>query len=75
MNPGRTLVLADEETVNRGFGRAAEGAVAKIFDTALKEAAKLDGDEKTRHRDAALLKAADYVVGELKGTKVKPSKE
>lgn len=75
MNPGRTLVLTDEETVKRGFGRSAEGAVAKILDTALREAAKLDGDEKTRHRDAALLKAADYVVNELKGTKVNPSKE
>lgn len=75
MSPGRTLVLADEETVKRGFGKTAEGAVVKMFDTALKEAAKLDGDERTKHRDAALLKAADYVVGELKGTKVKPSKE
>lgn len=75
MSPGRTVVLADEETVKRGFGKAAEGAVVKIFDTALKEAAKLSGDEKTKHRDAALLKAAEYVVGELKGTKVKTSKE
>lgn len=75
MSPGRTVVLADEETVKRGFGKAAEGAVFKIFDTALKEAAKKDGDEKTKHRDAALLKATDYVVGELKGTKVKNPKE
>ncbi len=74
LNPGRTVVLADEETVNRGFKKTAEGAVVKIFDTALKEAAKLDGDEKVKHRDAALLKAADYIVGELKGTKVKKEK-
>jgi hypothetical protein len=72
MKPGHTVVLADEETVNRGFGKTAEGAVRKIFDTALREAAKKDGDEKTKHRDAALLKATDYVVSELKGTKVRP---
>jgi len=72
MKPGYTVVLADEETVHRGFSRTTEGAVQKIFDTALKEAAKKDGDEKTRHRDAALLKATDYVIGELKGTKVRP---
>lgn len=75
MSPGRTVVLADEETVNRGFGKAAEGAVLKVFDTALREAAKKDGDEKTKHRDAALLKATEYVVNELKGTKVKTPKE
>lgn len=72
MKPGVTVVLADEETSNRGFNRTAEGAVLKIFDTALREAAKKDGDEKTKHRDAALLKVTDYVVSELKGTKVRP---
>ncbi|MBN9121072.1 MAG: hypothetical protein J0I06_18290 [Planctomycetes bacterium] len=72
MKPGYTVVLADEETVNRGFTREAEGAVQKIFDTALREAAKLNGDEKTKHRDAALLKATDYIVSELKGTRVRP---
>ena len=72
MKPGHTVVLADEETVNRGFGRTSEGAVLKILDTALKEAAKKEGDEKTKHRDAALLKATDYIVNELKGTKVRP---
>jgi hypothetical protein len=70
--PGYTVVLADEETVNRGFGRPAEGAVQKVFDTALKEAAKKEGDERTKHRDAALLKATDYVISEMKGTKVRP---
>lgn len=70
--PGFTVVLADEETVNRGFSRTTEGAVFKIFDTALKEAVKKEGDERTKHRDAALLKATDYVIGELKGTKVRP---
>ncbi len=72
MKPGYTVVLADEETVNRGFGQTSSGAVQKIFDTALKEAAKKDGDERTRHRDAALLKATDHVISEMKGTKVKP---
>lgn len=72
MKPGYTVVLADEETTKRGFTKTAEGAVFKIFDTALKEAAKKDGDERTKHRDAALLKATDYIVGELKGTKVRP---
>lgn len=71
MKPGYTMVLADEETAKRGFGKTAEGAVVKIFDTALKEAAQKTGDERVKHRDAALLKATDYVVGELKGTKVK----
>lgn len=71
MSPGRTVVLADEETTKRGFSKTSEGAVLKIFDTALKEAAQKTGDEKVKHRDAALLKATDYVVGELKGTKVK----
>jgi hypothetical protein len=70
MSPGYTVVLLDEETVNRGFGKADEGALLKIFDTALREAAKKEGDERTKHRDAALLKATDYVVSELKGTKV-----
>ena len=70
--PGYTIVVADEETVNRGFGRTAEGAVQKIFDSALKEAAKKEGDERTKHRDAALLKATDYVISEMKGTKVRP---
>ena len=72
LKPGHTVVLADEETVNRGFGRTSEGAVLKIFDTALREAAKKDGDERTKHRDAALLKATDYIVNELKGTKIRP---
>jgi hypothetical protein len=72
VKPGYTVVLADEETVNRGFGRPAEGAVQKMFDTALKEAAKKEGDERTKHRDAALLKATDYVISEMKGTKVRP---
>ena len=72
MKPGFTVVLADEETVNRGFGKTSEGAVLKIFDTAMREAAKKDGDEKIKHRDAALLKATDYVVSELKGTKIRP---
>jgi hypothetical protein len=72
MKPGYTAVLADTETVNRGFNKTAEGAVHKIFDTALKEAAKKEGDERTKHRDAALLKATDYVISELKGSKVRP---
>ena len=72
MSPGYTVVLADEETVNRGFGKTTEAAVQKIFDTALREAAKKDGDERIKHRDAALLKATDYIVSELKGTKIRP---
>ena len=47
MKPGFTEVLTDEETANRGFSRTTEGAVVKIFDTALKEAAKKEGDERT----------------------------
>ena len=72
LKPGFTVVIADEETANRGFSRTTEGAVVKIFDTALKEAAKKEGDERTKHRDAALLKATDYVISELKATKVRP---
>jgi hypothetical protein len=72
LKPGLTVVIADEETANRGFSRTTEGAVLKMFDTALKEAAKKEGDERTKHRDAALLKATDYVISELKGTKVRP---
>ena len=72
MKPGWTLVLTDEESVNRGFGKTSEEAVRKIFDAALKEAAKQEGETRTKTRDAALLKATDYVINDLKGTKVVP---
>jgi uncharacterized protein len=72
MKPGWTVVLADEESVNRGFGKTSTEAVQKIFDTALREAAKQEGETRTKTRDAALLKATDYVINDLKGTKVVP---
>ena len=72
MKPGWTVVLADEESYNRGFRKTSEDAVQKIFDTALKEAAKQEGETRTKTRDAALLKATEYVINDLKGTKVVP---
>jgi hypothetical protein len=75
LRPGYTVVLVDEETDNRGFSRAKKEELRKILDTGLKDAAKKDGDERTKLRDAALLKAIDYVSTELKGTKPKTSKE
>lgn len=70
MKPGHTVVLADEETVKRGLRKADEEEVRKIFDTALRESAKLAPDKRTEARDAALLKATDYLIKTLKGTKV-----
>jgi hypothetical protein len=70
MKPGYTVVIADEETVKRGFTKSEEDEVRKIFDTALRDAAKLDPDKKTEVRDAALLKATEYIIKSLKGTKV-----
>jgi uncharacterized protein len=70
MKPGLTVVIADEETVKRGFKQADSDEVRKIFDTGLREAAKLDPDKRTEARDAALLRATDYLIKTLKGTKV-----
>lgn len=70
MRPGFTVVIADEETTKRGFKQADSDEVRKIFDTALREAAKLEADKRTEARDAALLKATDYLIKTLKGTKV-----
>jgi hypothetical protein len=72
MKPGRTVVLADEETTKRGFGQSKEDEVLKIFDTAMRESAKQDGESKTKTRDAALVKATEYIINDLKGTKVVP---
>lgn len=70
MRPGNTVVLVDEETLKRGFKKADSDELRKIFDTGLREAAKLDPDKRTEARDAALLKAIDYLIKTLKGTKV-----
>jgi hypothetical protein len=72
MKPGLTVVLADEETVKRGFTKAKEDEVQKIIDTAMRESAKQEGDARAKTRDAALLKATEYITKELKGTKVVP---
>jgi hypothetical protein len=70
MKPGFTVVITDEETAKRGFKHTDSDEVRKIFDTALREAAKLEAEKRTEARDAALLKATDYVIKTLKGTKV-----
>jgi hypothetical protein len=72
VKPGWVIVIADEETVKRGFSKTKEDELRKIFDTALREAAKQEGDTKTKTRDAALLKAMEYVIDQLKGTKGTP---
>lgn len=73
MKPGWTMVLADEETVKRGFGKSHEDELRKIIDTGLREAAKQDGEARTKTRDAALLTATEYIIKTLKGTKVVPA--
>lgn len=73
--PGWTVVLIDEETVNRGFGKGEEDHIKSLFDNAMKAAgakenANAPRDEVVRIRDAALLQATDYVIADLRGTKV-----
>ncbi len=70
MRPGYTMVIADEETVKRGLTQADSDEVRKIIDTGLRDAAKLEPDKRVEARDAALLKATDYLIKTLKGTKV-----
>lgn len=70
MKPGYTVVIADEETAKRGLTRSDEDEVRKIFDTAMRESARLEPDKRTEVRDAALLKATEYLITKLKGTKV-----
>lgn len=72
---GHTVVLIDSESKNRGFGKADEDAIRGIFDTAMRESAGKPADEAMRIRDAALLKATDYVINDMKGTKVTVTKD
>ena len=52
-----TVVIADVESVNRGFSKQDEEELIRIFNTAMRDAANKSPDEATRIRDAALLKA------------------
>jgi uncharacterized protein len=71
MDPGYTEVVLDTETSNRGFDQSNTTALEEIFNSAFIEAAKKPTKaEKVSTRDAALLKATDYVISDLKGTKV-----
>jgi hypothetical protein len=72
---GHTVALIDSESVNRGFGKSDEDELIRIFDTAMRDAARKPADEATRIRDAALLRATDYVVNDMKGTKVTVTKD
>lgn len=72
---GHTVVLIDTESANRGFGKGDEDALRGFFDAAMRESAGKPPEEATRIRDAALLKATDYVINDLRGTKVTVSKD
>ena len=69
---GYTVVLIDTQSVNRGFGKSEEDELQHIFDTALRAAAEegKTADEQRSLRDGALLKATDYVINDMKGSKV-----
>ncbi len=70
-SPGYVEIIADRETRERGFDAGNEKALRDTLLTGFREAAKA-GDEakQTEVRDAALARAAEYVVSDLKGTKV-----
>ena len=70
LKQGWTVVLIDEESVNRGFGKADEDKIRTTFDTAMKDGAHKQGEERLKIRDAALLSATDYVINDMRGTKV-----
>lgn len=70
MDPGYTEVILDEETLNRGFTQANTSELQRIFNSALIEAGKKPPAERVGIRDAALLRATDYVINDLRGTKV-----
>ncbi len=71
MSPnGHTQVVLDTETRNRGFDDANRRHVAEIFNKAFLESAKKPVEERQAIRDRALLEATDYVINDLKGTKV-----
>jgi len=69
MNPGYTEVIIDEETLKRGFTNANTNELHRILNSALIEAAKKP-TERDAIRDAALVRAAEYVSTDLAGTRV-----
>ncbi|MBX9580986.1 MAG: hypothetical protein K2X87_11815, partial [Gemmataceae bacterium] len=70
MNPGWTEVLVDEESKNRGFDKGNAEQLRAIFDKAMRESARKPPAEQAAIRDAALVRAAEYVTNDVKGTTV-----
>jgi uncharacterized protein len=70
LNPsGHTQVVLDAGSRSRGHGDAEQLAIARIFDTAMKEAAGKPPADAEVIRDKALLDATDYVRQNVAGTK------
>src|SRR5437762_9614482 len=70
VNANWTQVIADVESKNRGFSQENTRALHKIFDDAMREGGHKQAEERTAIRDAGLLRGTEYVVNDLKGTKV-----
>lgn len=70
MEAAVVTVEVDVESKNRGFSHDNAVALAKTFETAMKESSNKPDAEKVAIRDAALVRATEYVVNDLKGTKV-----
>jgi len=74
-SPGYVEVIADKTTRERGFSNENEQKVRDLLLTSFKEAAKVakDGksdEEQSKIRDVGLQAAVDYVIKDLKDTKV-----
>ncbi|HEX4608620.1 MAG TPA: hypothetical protein VH092_10490, partial [Urbifossiella sp.] len=68
---GGVAVIADKQTTQRGFTEADDQKVRDILIAALKEAkAEKDEAKQPEVRSAGLLKAVEYVAGDLKDTRV-----